>query len=243
MACVTVARFLAIAPEFATFGGVGSGTVTFAGATVALDTVTIGAAIGTATTGARAAGTDTWSTDGTTAAQLASLVAMFNDAAASFAAIVSAVATAPTVALVTSIATGIPGDIAWSTSDVADIVLDTLTALSGGSDQIDFYLDCACLMVNAQCWGDKFECGVIYLAAHLMTVATGAEGGPASGKTIDKISVTFATTSFDTTDAAYASTSWGRRYLAIFETIVVFPVVGTGAPRFWPRPFGRGRRR
>jgi hypothetical protein len=168
---------------------------------------------------------------------------MINDTAAGFASTVSALATASTTALVTSQTTGIAGDIAWSTSDVVDIVLDPLTALSGGSDQIDFFLDCACSMINAQCWGSKFECGVIYLAAHLMTVATGADAGTASAKTIDKISVTYATTGFDTSDAAFSSTKWGRLYLAIRETILVFPVVGTGLPRVWPRFQGRGFRR
>lgn len=242
MACVTVTKFLSIVPELATFGGPGAGTVSFVNPTVAPDTFTVGAAIGTATAGARVAGTDTWSTSGATSAQLASFVAMLNDIAASFAAIVSGLATAPTVALVTSVATGVAGDIAWSTSDPTDIVLDPLVALSGGTDQIDFYLDCACSMVNAQCWGSKFECGVIYLAAHLMTVANGGETGAVTSKKIDKISVGYASTSFDTSDAAFSSTKYGRNYLALRETIIVFPVVGTGIPRSWPqRRFRRFR--
>lgn len=241
MACVTVTKFLSIVPELAAFGGPGAGTVSFVNPTVALDTLTIGAAIGTAVSGARAAGSDTWSEDGTTAAQLASLVAMLSDAAASFEAIVTALATAPTLALVTSKATGVAGDIAWSTSDPTDIVLDPLTALTGGTDQIDFYLDCACSMINAQCWGTKFECGVIQLAAHLMTVANGGEKGALTSKKIDKIAATYSSTSFDTSDAAYTSTKYGRNYVALRETIVVFPVVGTGVPRSWPRNVRRRR--
>lgn len=247
MSCVTVAQVLAIAPELATFGGPGSGTVTFNAATVAADTVTIGATVGTAAAGPRVAGSNTWSTDGTTAAQLASFVEMLNDTAAGFAASVSGLATAPTVALVTSKATGPGGDIAWSTSDPVDIGLDPATGLTGGADLIEFYIACACKMVNADCWGDKRECAVIWLAAHLMTVANGASGGasgPVSSKTIDKISVSFATTTFDTSDAAYASTKYGQNYLAIRQTVLVVPVVGTGLPRFWPGGlFGRGRRR
>ena len=42
MSCVTVAQVLAVAPELATFGGPGSGTVTFAASTVPGDTITIG---------------------------------------------------------------------------------------------------------------------------------------------------------------------------------------------------------
>ena len=173
MACVTVAKFLSIVPELAAFGGSGSGSITFAGSTVALDTVTIGAAIGTATAGPRAAGTDTWSTD--------------------------------------------------------------------GAAQIEFYLDCACKMINPQCWGDKFECAVILIAAHLMTVASGGESGPVASKKIDKISVSYSATSFDSSDAAFSGTRYGRDYLAMRETLLVFPVVGTGLPRVWPRSFRRGR--
>ncbi len=241
MACVTVAKFLSIVPELAAFGGPGSGSITFAGSTVALDTVTIGAAIGTATAGPRVAGTDTWSTDGAISAQLASFVAMLGDQAASFAALVTGLATAPTVALVTSKATGIAGDIAWSTSDAVDIVLDPLTQLEGGAAQIEFYLDCACKMISPQCWGEKFECAVILIAAHMMTVASGGESGPVASKKIDKISVSYSATSFDSSDAAFSGTRYGRDYLAMRETLLVFPVVGTGLPRVWPSSFRRGR--
>ena len=242
MTCITVADLLTIAPELATVGGPGVGTVTFAGATVALDTVTIGAAIGTAAAGARAAGSDTWSTDGTTAAQLASFVAMVNDPAASFAATLTAVATAPTVALVSSVATGVAGDIAWGTSDVVDIVLDPLASLAGGAARLEFYIECACLMVNQGCWGSKWECGVTLLAAHMATVGSGAASGIVSGKTIDKISVSYAVAAFSSNDAAFASSRYGQDYLAIRETILVLPVVGTGLARTWPsRSWGRGR--
>lgn len=242
MACVTVAKFLSIVPELAAFGGPSSGTLSFVAPSVALDTLTIGAHIGAAVTGPRSAGSNNWSVDGPIITQLASLTDMLNDTAAGFAAIVSAFQTDPLSVLVTSRATGITGNIAWSTSNPTDIVLDPLGALSGATDQMEFYLECACSMVNFQCWGIKFECGVIQLAAHLMTVASGADAGTVTSKKIDKISVSYASTSFDTSDAAYVSTRYGRNYIALRETIVVFPVVGTGAPRAWPRPFGRSRR-
>jgi hypothetical protein len=242
MSCITVVDLLKVAPELAAVGGPGVGTLTLAGATVALDSVTIGAAIGTAAAGARVAGSDTWSTDGATSAQLASLVEMLNDQAASFAAIVTGLATAPTVALVSSRATGIAGDIAWATSDVVDIVLDPLASLVGGAAQLEFYIECACLMVNRACWGAKWECGVTLLAAHLATVGAGAAAGIVSGKTIDKISVSYAVTTFSSDDAAFASSRYGQDYLAMRETLLVMPLVGTGLPRAWPNRFWRGRR-
>ena len=92
-----------------------------------------------------------------------------------------------------------------------------------------------------QCWGDKFECAVILIAAHMMTVASGGESGPVASKKIDKISVSYSATSFDSSDAAFSGTRYGRDYLAMRETLLVFPVVGTGLPRVWPRSFRRGR--
>lgn len=242
MSCIAVADLLKIAPELATVGGPGVGTVTFAGATVAADAVTIGAVIGTAVAGPRVAGSNTWSTDGTTAAQLASFVAMISDAAAGFAATVTAVATAPTTALLSSKANGIAGDIAWSTSDAVDIVLDPLDSLEGGAAQLEFYIECACLMVNQQCWGEKWECGVTLLAAHLAFVGAGSAAGIVTGKTIDKISVSYAVTTFSQDDAAFAGSRYGQDYLAMRETILgCVVVVGTGLPRSWPCTYGPGR--
>jgi len=242
MSCITVAQVLAVAPELATFGGPGSGTVTFAASTAPGDTITIGAYQATAVAGARVAGSDTWSSDGTEAQQLASFVAMLGDTPTTFGTIVTGVAVSTTSALVTSVQTGPGGDLAWSTSNAASVTLDPADALSGGAALIEFYIECACLMVNAQCWGAKRECAVIQLAAHLMTVANGGASGPVSAKTIDKISVSYATTSFDTSDAAYASTRYGQNYLAMRETVLVFPVVGTGLPRSWPQRYWRRRR-
>jgi len=150
------------------------------------------------------------------------------------------------VVTMTSKTTGPGSMLPMASSDPASLVLSAST-LEGGDATVQFALECACSQINLCRWGVKASCGHIYLTGHFLSVQSGAgggEGGAVSSKKIDKISIGYATPTFDSSDAALASTKWGRMYLALRDTIFVTPVVGTGLPRVWPGSYwGRGRGR
>lgn len=234
--CATLDELLAVIPEFLSFGGQGNGTVTFPVGVTTGSIVTIAAKDLTGVVGARTSGSDDWSVDGDKITEAASFADAVNDPLNSFTTTATAgvlIEGTPEV-LVTSVATGIAGNLPWSTSTPLTIVLDPLANLAGGETILEFFLQCACTMINIQCWGVKASNAHILLTAHLLTIAGGDEGGVASSKKIDKIQVNFSVASFDTSDAAFASTKWGRMYLALKSTVFVAPLVGTGLPRHWP---------
>lgn len=235
-ACATLAEVLTVAPAIAPFGTQGTAQLTVVTADTGTEVLTFTDATGVIpVVETYTSGTD-W-TPGVTQALTA--VAIATALAASSLIIASAVGD---IVFVASVATG-----ALSLIDVASsgaTMTWNVTTLENGDAALNQVLGCACQMINLQCWGVKADCGHIYLTAHMVTVAQGGDVGQVTMKKIDKISSSFSAASFDTSDAAFASTHWGRMYLAERETIVVFPVVGTGLPRFWPRRFfGPGRRR
>ncbi len=92
----------------------------------------------------------------------------------------------------------------------------SITALSDALVQL--YLDCAAHMISIECWGDKTNCGSIYLAAHLLSSAAGSESGPLTNRKIGDISAGYATAVVPTTDLL-AGTHWGRMYLTLYDTV------------------------
>lgn len=230
--CVTLETFLNTLPEFKTFGGPASGTILFDSAPAPGDTITIGSGLITGAAGPRVPGTDTWSTDGTALQQAQDLLEALQDPANSFFSYLIPEIETPGLAkvTVTTIATGPDADLPWSTSNATDIILDPLTALSGGATLVEFFLHCACKMINLGCWGNKASCAHIYLTAHMLTVGSGGAAGITTSKTIDKISVGYAVTTFDSSDAAFASTPWGQLYLAMKQTLFVLPWWGEDCP-------------
>jgi hypothetical protein len=220
--CLTAEAFLALVPAFSAVGGASTGTIEWIATGTIGDTIDIGGVQLTAVAGARTAGSNTWSIDGSDVAEATSFVAAIADSDAT--AIVSAEKTTPTIVELTTVGFGYDSELALSTS--APLVY-TLSgdAMDGGSDLLDFTLQTTCLMINASVWGTKAGAAQAYLTAHFMAIATGAGGGEtgaSTSRTIAQISQSNASTAFDTSDAAYASTKWGRLYLALRATVINF---------------------
>lgn len=220
--CLSAEAFLALVPDFSSVGGASTGTIEWLATGTAGDTISIGGVQLTAVDGARVAGSNTWSVDGDAAAEATSFVAAIADSDAT--AYVTAEKTTPQVVEITTIGLGYDSELAFSTSAplVYELSGDTLT---GGSDLLDFQLATTCTMVNASAWGSKAGAAQAYLCAHFMAIATGAGGGEtgvSTSRSIAQISQSNASTSFDTSDAAFASTKWGRMYLALRATVINF---------------------
>jgi hypothetical protein len=215
--CADSSTFLALTgpTEFISVGPVSTGSVTWLSTGTAGDTITIGSATLTAVTGARAAGSLTWSVDGDETAEATSFLAALQDSALT--SVVSATRSGTTVNM-TTLATGAASEIALSSSNalVYDLSGSTFT---GGSALLDFTLTTTCSMLAPLCWGSKKTAGHVYLTAHFLALQMGQESGAVSSKTIDRISIGYAATSFNTSDAAFSSTKWGRAYLALKSTI------------------------
>lgn len=89
--------------------------------------------------------------------------------------------------------------------------------------RIQLFLDDATTCVNETCWGNKYEMGVCYLAAHNLwigsqTSTTGGNasfGGPLQSATTGPKSYTRGSFSFGTEDAQLASTPYGQKYLEL----------------------------
>lgn len=107
-------------------------------------------------------------------------------------------------------------------------------ALEGGAELIETTLACACSQINVECWGGKADCAHLYLTAHMLSLAIGAESGPVSSRTIDKISESYAIAAASGSDADLSSTRWGRLYAQMRRSLFVAPLPGR---RFLPRRF------
>lgn len=232
--CYTSSEFVAIqGGYFPLWISTNSGTITWLSTGTAGDTITIGGVTLTAVTGARSPGSSTWSVDGAVAAEVASFVAAVNDSALSSLATAVVVTPGTSIVTLTSVATGVAGALPVLTS--APLVYQlSAAALSGWDTQLGWVLSTVCSMIGP-CWGAKGSSAFVYLASHLLTVAQGGEAGVVTSRSIDRISTGYASTGFDTSDAALASTRWGRLYLALRQTVLIGPVVGRMGS-----PFGLG---
>lgn len=91
-------------------------------------------------------------------------------------------------------------------------------------------IDEACRYVSEPNWGSRFDDGVFYLACHILAEAAALEeaaesggasatigavpSGPVLSERILSWSATYAGTEGGVFDDAFATTSWGRAYLA-----------------------------
>lgn len=94
--------------------------------------------------------------------------------------------------------------------------------------RIQLFLDDAEVILNPVFWGDKYDMGQAYLAAHFLVIGTNSEAGstsPSSGvasKSVDGVSISYNNpTPNSEADAYYLSTSYGQRYLALRKTLGV----------------------
>jgi hypothetical protein len=92
-------------------------------------------------------------------------------------------------------------------------------------EKIQVFIDEAVLILNEIWWGDKYNLGLNYLTAHLLSLSVKEESasnkavatsGPISSKSVDGVSVSFSSYSpQDEDDAFYMSTTYGQRYLQL----------------------------
>lgn len=78
------------------------------------------------------------------------------------------------------------------------------------------------LFVNETAWGDKYDTGVLYRAAHILELDSAgatAAPGPVSSEKLLSYSVSYDGTSMDAADSNLASTAYGRRFIEARSTI------------------------
>ncbi len=221
--CATIGTFLAFTGgEFNTAGSLSAGTLTVAVQPSPGDTVTLATRYGVPiVTEVYVADTDfdIGVDEAATATNLA--------AAISLGALAVATAAAGVIS-VTSTSTGPIGALSTTTSNATAFVWGG-AVLVGGELLVQSQLTCACEMINLACWGDKADCGHMYLTAHMLaTMGHGSgESGAVTGKSIDKLSISYAAGG---TASANGGTKWGRMYDQIKSTLMA-PGFGTGT---WP---------
>jgi len=225
--CATRAEFLAVAPEFSSYGPTSSGQVVPNVSTPG-DLFLIRSASNApavlltfeAVPAAPVLGSE-YLAGATTEETAASLAASINTN--------GQLATASAVGAVVyldSVQTGIDG-LHEISADPASAFTISPATLEGGAALIDQALACACSQINLECWGDKAQCAHIYLTAHMLTVANGGEAGPVNRRKIDKIEESFAAVGTATQlDASFATTKWGRLYLQLRKSLFIAPVPG-----------------
>jgi len=94
--------------------------------------------------------------------------------------------------------------------------------------RIQMFIDDAAIVLNGVYWGDKYDLGLHYYAAHLLTAANSSEAGsttskgPVTSRAVDGASVSYANVASENqADDFLASTIYGQRYLALRKTLGV----------------------
>jgi len=115
-----------------------------------------------------------------------------------------------------------------------DIMQDLVPEAAGVADAVlTRFLGYAALRVDATAWGGYYEMGVVYLAGHMLAVsALGASAGSgsaaagpvASDKAGDLARGYGALAGISGSDALFATTAYGREYLALRAQAVVGPI-------------------
>jgi hypothetical protein len=226
--CATRSEFLAIAPEFSSYGPTSSGQVV-PGTSTPGDRFFIRSASNapavlltfTAVAASPVLGSE-YLAGATSADTAESLTASINAAGQLATASISG-----NIIYLDSIQTGVDGLHTISDKPEGIFTLVTGPTLVGGAALIDQALACACSQINLECWGAKAQCAHVYLTAHTLTVANGGEAGPVNRRKIDKIEESFAAVGTATgLDPSFATTRWGRLYLQLKQSLFVAPVAG-----------------
>jgi hypothetical protein len=226
--CATRAEFLAVAPEFSSYGPTSTGHIV-PGPSTPGDLFSIRSAsnapavllVFEAVASSPTLGTQ-YLAGATSEETAASLAASINAAGQLATASVSS-----NNLYLESIETGVDG--LHTLSDKPDGIFTFITGetLVGGAALIDQALACACSQINLECWGTKAQCAHVYLTAHMLTVANGGEAGPVNRRKIDKIEESFAAVGTATgLDPSFATTKWGRLYLQLRKSLFIAPVPG-----------------
>jgi hypothetical protein len=94
------------------------------------------------------------------------------------------------------------------------------------SDDITVFIDIAKLKLDAEVWGDKYDAGVAYLAAHLLTMSGRAGvAGAVVREQIGEISTQYSSPKSDAKHDQYLATSYGAEFLSLRNSVVVTPLV------------------
>lgn len=94
--------------------------------------------------------------------------------------------------------------------------------------RIQVFIDDSVVLLNSVYWGTKYDLGLYYLTAHYLALANKSEAGSItsngqiSSRSVDGASVGYShPTPANESDAYYASTSYGQRYLALRRNLGV----------------------
>jgi len=97
--------------------------------------------------------------------------------------------------------------------------------------RIQLFLDDAALVMDVETWGDVYDLGQAYLAAHYLSLAgkssagsAGAISGPITSRTVDGVSVSYGgTPSIASNQNAnyYNLTQYGQRYMVLLKNLGV----------------------
>ena len=163
--CATRAEFLAVAPEFSSYGPTSTARITANAGTVGDRFILTSADFPNETIEWEAvAASPTLGSEylaGTGPETASSLVNSIN-ARGEY---VIATVTSGSTSALESIQTGVDGLHAISDKPVGAFQFLTGPTLEGGAALIDQALACACSQINLECWGDKAQCAHIYLTA------------------------------------------------------------------------------
>ncbi len=105
-----------------------------------------------------------------------------------------------------------------------------LTAFTSVADgTVQKWLDRAAKMMSSDRWGDLYDDGQTFLAAHLMACAglvagVGAAAGAVKSKTVGPISITYEQAAASIADADLERTTYGRTYKTMRSTLVIGPM-------------------
>jgi len=214
--CIDLPAFLDFLPEFGSTGSASTGSIEWLATGTAGDTITIGTVTLTAVAGARVAGSLTWSVDGDATAEAASFRAALADSPA------AAVVLASGAGVVVDLTTRTKGPVSLLDLAASDPDVYGLTPFAGGDSQIVMTLALTCPLVA--CHGANKGMAHAYLAAHFLAVGGGQESGVRTSRTVNKISEGTTAPSFAASDAAFATTRFGRLYLALRSSVLVLPM-------------------
>lgn len=93
------------------------------------------------------------------------------------------------------------------------------------ADIIDRHITLAASLTNAERWGDAYDAGVAYLAAHTLSVelqGRKAPSGPVASESAGPLAQSYAVMA---TDDALDMTPWGRLYKSLRAAIPRNPLV------------------
>lgn len=90
--------------------------------------------------------------------------------------------------------------------------------------EVEIFLEIASTFVGPTVWGEKYNTGLAYMAAHLMSVSARAgAAGSVTSEHVGSVSVSYSAPS--ATDDSLATTSYGATFKSLRRLLVMTPVV------------------